>query len=78
MTDIETRPFSMSYVLCTTAKHMRKSIEISFAKTLARIDEFKDDQAKSSELFRTLAHLNTMKKQLNEFEQQNSEDFKGE
>jgi hypothetical protein len=72
------KPFSMGYVLRTTAKHMRKSIDISIRKTFERLPEFAEDQAKSQEVFQTLAFLHTMRKQLDDFQAQHSENFKGE
>lgn len=71
------KPFSCGYVLRTTTKHMRKSIEISIRKTFERIAEFADDQQKSQEVFKTLATLHSMKKQLDEFQINNPEEFKG-
>jgi len=72
------KPFSQGYVLRTTAKHMRKSIDISIRKTFERVPEFATDQAKSQEVFKTLAFLHTMRKQLDDFQASNSENFKGE
>jgi hypothetical protein len=72
------RPFSMGYVLRTTAKHMRKSIDISIRKTFERVKEFDNDQSKSQEVFKTLAFLHTMRKQLDDFQAQYSDSFKGE
>jgi hypothetical protein len=72
------RPFSMGYVLRTTAKHMRKSIDISIRKTFERVEEFAGDQEKSKEIFQTLSFLHTMRKQLDDFQAQHSKDFKGE
>lgn len=72
------KPFSTGYVLRTTAKHMRKSIDISIRKTFERIAEFEGDQTKSREVFDTLAFLHTMRKQLDDFQHQHSENFKGE
>jgi hypothetical protein len=72
------RPFSTGYVLRTTAKHMRKSIDISIRKTFERISEFAGDQTKSQEVFQTLSILHTMRKQLDDFQASNSRDFKGE
>jgi hypothetical protein len=78
MTEIMTKPFSMGYVLRTTAKHMRKSIDISIRKTFERIEEFAEDRTKSEEVFKTLSQLHTMRKQLDDFQRTHSEDFKGE
>ena len=78
MEDDPTKPFSMGYVLRTTAKHMRKSIDISIRKTFERIAEFGTDQTKSREVFETLACLHKMRKDLDDFQNINSENFKGE
>ena len=72
------KPFSMGYVLRTTAKHMRKSIDISIRKTFERVSEFGGNLEKSQEVFKTLATLHAMRKQLDDFQHQNSEDFKGQ
>lgn len=69
-------PFTMGYVLRTTAKHMRASIEISIRKTFNRIGEFADDPKKSQEIFITLTHLHNMRKQLDDFQSQHEDDFK--
>jgi len=74
----QNKPFSMGYVLRTTAKHMRKSIDISIRKTFERIGEFEGNQEKSTEVFQTLSYLHTMRKQLDDFQSQNSISFKGE
>jgi hypothetical protein len=71
------RPFSQGFVLRTTAKHMRKSIDISIRKTFERVAEFADDQEKSREVFETLSVLHTMRKQLDDFQASNSTTFKG-
>jgi len=72
------KPFSMGYVLRTTAKHMRKSIDISIRKTFERIEEFSEDQEKSSEIFMTLGRLHKMREQLDEFQKANRDQFRGE
>jgi hypothetical protein len=76
--DQKQKPFSMGYVLRTTAKHMRKSIDISIRKTFERVAEFADNREKSDEVFRTLSFLHTMRKQLDDFQANNSDNFKGE
>jgi hypothetical protein len=78
MEDINQKPFSASYVLRVTAKHMRKSIDISIRKTFARVAEFDGNREKSEEVFKTLSVLHTMRKQLDDFQAQHSEDFKGQ
>lgn len=69
-------PFDMSYVLRATAKHMRKSIDISIRKTFERLPEFMSDEVKSKEVFKTLAVLHTMRKQLDDFQASNNECFR--
>jgi hypothetical protein len=76
MTEIKQAPFSMSYVLRTTAKHMRKSIDISIRKTFERLKEFDGNQEKSVEVFNTLSQLHQMRKQLDDFQLANQEHFK--
>jgi hypothetical protein len=61
------RPFDIGYVLATTAKHMRKSVDISIRKTVDRIGEF-EDGPKGAEVLRTLSALHTMRKQIDEFQ----------
>ena len=77
MADNQQKPFSQGYVLRTTAKHMRKSIDISIRKTFERIKEFDGNQEKSQEVFNTLAHLHAMRKQLDDFQQANQDQFRG-
>ena len=78
MAENQVKPFSMGYVLRTTAKHMRKSIDISIRKTYERIKEFEGDQVKSQEIFKTLAQLHAMRKQLDDFRLANKEQFRSE
>ncbi len=72
----QNKPFSMGYVLRTTAKNMRKSIDISIRKTFERVSEFSDDRDKSSEVFKTLSLLHTMRKNLDDFQASYSDSFK--
>jgi hypothetical protein len=67
------RPFSVEYVLSTTAKHMRKSIDISIRKTLDRLPEFADDPVKSVVVFNALTQLHAMRKQIDDFQSKNSQ-----
>jgi hypothetical protein len=72
----ENKPFSKSYVLRTTAKHMRKNIDISIRKTFERIKEFEGNVEKNHELFETLAVLHKMRKDLDAFQKAYQSDFK--
>ena len=71
------KPFSRGFVLRTTAKHMRKAIDISIRKTFERVAEFDGNQEKSREVFDTLSVLHSMRKQLDELQAHNQELFKG-
>lgn len=67
----------MAYVLRTTAKHMRKSVDISIRKTFERIPEFEGNQDKSQEVFHTLSHLHALRKQIDDFQLTNKDNFTG-
>lgn len=69
--------FTQGYVLRITARHMRKSIDISIRKTFERIAQFAGNQEKSTEVFRTLSHLHEMRKQLDLYQELNRDAFKG-
>lgn len=71
------KPFSMGYVLRTTAKHMRKSIDISIRKTFAHMDSSSERPEKATEVFQTLSALHSMRKQLDDFQAAHAKDFKG-
>ena len=71
------RPFSRGYVLRTTAKHMRRSVDISIRKTFARVAEFAEDIEKSKEVFETLSALHKLRAQLDEFQLAHKDQFKG-
>ncbi len=65
---MEQKPFNRSYVIRMTYKHMCKCVDVSISKTIERISEFAGDPAKSSEIFKTLADLHAMKRQLDNFQ----------
>lgn len=70
------KPFTKAYVLKVTAKHMRVSLDISIRKTTERIPEFDNNPEAAKELLETLSVLHQMRKQLDEFQAANSEQFK--
>jgi hypothetical protein len=76
--DIILKPFSKGYVLRTTIKHMRKSVDMSIAKTFDRISDFGDNPIKQAEIFSTLQTLHILRKMLDDFQAHNPEIFKGE
>jgi len=73
---MEEKPFSKGYVLRVTAKHMRKSIDISIRKTFERIESHANSLEKSREIFETLSVLHQMRKSLDEFQSDNKVSFK--
>ena len=77
------KPFSQAYVLRTTAKHIRKSIDISIRKTSERIKEFASDgvnpdPVKSRAVFDTLTFLHKMRRDLDDLQKMNADRFRGE
>lgn len=78
MTEIkDNKPFSKGYVLRTTAKHMRKSIDISIRKTFERVAEFEGNSEKSQEIMETLSHLHQLRKVLDDYQAQYQDNFRG-
>jgi hypothetical protein len=77
MSEENTKPFSQAYVLRTTAKYMRKQIDVSIRKTFERMAEFDGNQEKAAEVFSTLANLHSMRKQVDDFQLANKESFMG-
>jgi len=69
-------PFTMSYVLRATAKHIRKSIDISIRKTSERWEDFPDDPEKTKEITVTLMRLHEMRRNLDAFQELYAENFK--
>lgn len=78
MSETENLPFTKSHVLRATAKHMRKSIDISIRKTFNRVKDFDGNSEKSQEVFETLSILHQMREQLDDFQRTNNKDFTGE
>ncbi len=70
-------PFGRAYVLRTTIKHMRKSVDYSIHKTFERIPEFENNREVSEEIFKTLSALHAMKKLVDEFQLSNKQIIEG-
>jgi hypothetical protein len=64
-------PFSKSFVMKTTLRHMNKSIDISVSKSFDRLRDFENDSTIGKEIIETLSVLHTLKKILSEFESNN-------
>jgi len=68
-------PYSKSFVMRTTFRHMYKSIDISISKSFDRLKDFDSDSTTGKEIIETLSVLHTIKKLLNDFEQNNQSLF---
>lgn len=71
-----TPPFSKAFVLKTTSKHIRRSIDISIRKSFDRMKDFEDQPDKKTEVFETLDVLHKMRKLVDDFQEHNSHLFK--
>ena len=69
-------PFDKAYVLKTTAKYLRRSIDISIRKTFDRRAEFQSDSEKITEIYDTLDVLHQMRLLVEHVQVDNAEHFK--
>jgi hypothetical protein len=69
------KPFSKAFVMRTTLRHMRRSVDISIGKSFERFQDFDNDSKTGKEIMETLSVLHTMRKMLDEFEQNNKNLF---
>ena len=70
------KPFSKSFVMRTTFRHMRRSIDISIRKSFERFKDFDEGSKEGKECLETLSVLHTVRKMLDDFQENNSELFK--
>jgi hypothetical protein len=70
------KPFSKSFVMRTTFRHMRRSVDISIRKSFERFQDFDNDSKTGREIMETLSLLHTVRKLLDDFQSQNAELFK--
>lgn len=64
MPETTSKPFLRAYVIDITRHHMVRSIDISIAKTMARISEAESNPEMAREILLTLSDLNSMKNAL--------------
>lgn len=64
-------PFSKSFVMRTTFRHMRRSVDISIRKTFERFQDFDQESAVGKEIMETLSMLHTVRKMLDDFQAHN-------
>jgi hypothetical protein len=69
------KPFSKSFVMRTTFRHMRRSVDISIRKSFERFKDFDNDSKAGQEIMETLSLLHTVRKMLDDFQLENSELF---
>lgn len=68
-------PFSKSFVMKTTFRHMKRSIEISISKSFERLKDFENESDTGKEIIETLSVLHTLNKVLEEFQDNNKHLF---
>ena len=81
MVDNDKPPFSKSFVMKTTFRHMRRSVDISIRKSFERFQDFDKDTDAGREIMETLSVLHTVRKLLDDFQENNKHlfnDSKGE
>jgi len=59
----------------TTFRHMRRSVDISIRKSFDRFKDFDSDSKTGKEIMATLSVLHTVRKMLDDFQEQNSSLF---
>lgn len=69
------KPFSKSFVMRTTFRHMRRSVDISIRKSFERFQDFPNDSKTGVEIMETLSVLHTVRKMLDDFQANNESLF---
>ena len=67
--------FSKSFVMKTTFRHMRRSIDISIRKSFERFQDFDKNSDMGREIMETLSVLHTVRKVLDDFQENNKQLF---
>ena len=81
MVEDDKPPFSKAFVMKTTFRHMRRSVDISIRKSFERFQDFDKDTDAGREIMETLSVLHTVRKLLDDFQENNKHlfnDSKGE
>jgi len=68
-------PFSKSFVMKTTFRHMRRSVDISIRKSFERFQDFDKDSDVGKDIMETLSVLHTVRKVLDDFQENNKHLF---
>jgi hypothetical protein len=69
------KPFSKTFVMRTTFRHMRRSVDISIRKSFERFQDFDNDSDMGKEIMETLDVLHKVRKMLDDFQAHNPELF---
>lgn len=69
------KPFSKAFVMRTTFRHMRRSVDISIRKSFERFQDFDQNSKVGQDIMETLSVLHTVRKLLDDFQAHNSELF---
>lgn len=69
------KPFSKSFVMRTTFRHMRRSVDISIRKSFERFKDFDEGSKEGKDCLETLSVLHTVRKMLDDFQVNNTELF---
>ena len=69
------KPFSKSFVMRTTFRHMRRSVDISIRKSFERFQDFDNDSSMGKEIMETLDILHKVRKMLDDFQENNKNIF---
>jgi hypothetical protein len=69
------KPFSKTFVMKTTFRHMRRSVDISIGKSFERFQDFDNDSKVGKEIMETISTLYTVKKILDDFQKNNQHLF---
>ena len=75
MVDNDKPPFSKSFVMKTTFRHMRRSVDISIRKSFERFQDFDKESEAGREIMETLSVLHTVRKVLDDFQENNKHLF---
>ena len=59
----------------TTFRHMRRSVDISIRKSFERFQDFENDSDTGKEIMETLSVLHTVRKIMDDFQEENSHLF---
>jgi len=65
------KPFSKTFVMRTTFRHMRRSVDISIRKSFERFQDFDNESSIGKEIMETLDTLHKVRKMLDDFQANN-------